>query len=75
MKPQIIKLQSYTSKLPKTNCTIKVAVKVTDFHKNDCLKTQVFTDAIYEDGFVSIDGGKDFHLAHQFLFHKLKRTK
>lgn len=75
MKTQIIKLQSYTAELPKENCTIKVAVKVTDYFKNNCLKTQVFTDAIYEDGFISIDGGKNFYLPHKFLFHKLKRTK
>ena len=56
----IIKTQSYTDNFPITNCNVKVAVKVKDWNNNDSVKTDVYSDAIYDSGFVSIDGGKNF---------------
>lgn len=69
----IIKTQSYTENFPIDNCRVKVAIKRKDWKNNQSIKTEVY-EAIYEDGFVSIDGGKDYYLAGNFLFHKLKRT-
>ncbi|MCF7796066.1 hypothetical protein K9M42_03150 [Patescibacteria group bacterium] len=78
----IIKMQSYSENFPINNCIIKVAVKkkVWDVNKNiknvnQAIKTEVYENAIYENGFVSVDSGKTFLLADNFIFHKLKRTK
>lgn len=74
----VIKLSSYTESIPNTNCNIKVAIKLDDFEKfkgNSQFATQVIENALYEDGFVSIDGGKSYFLASNFLFHKLKRKR
>lgn len=71
----IIKTQSYTENFPSDNCNIKVAIKKKDWNINQSIKTVVYENSIYEDGFVSIDGGKNFYLGGNFLFHKLKRTK
>ena len=71
----IIKTQSYTNKFPKSNCIVKIALKKQDWNKDSQFKTQVVEEAIYEDGFVSLDGGKSYALASNFLFHKLKRSK
>ena len=73
MEVKVIKCSSYTEKLPINNCNIKVAVKNDEWCKNDTIKTEVFPNAIYNSGFVSIDSGKNFYLAGNFLFHKLKR--
>ena len=74
MKKQIIKTSSYTASFPHNwSETIKVAVKVKNWNKNECIETEVFENAIYDQGFVSVDGGKSFYLAGNFLFHKLKR--
>lgn len=69
----IIKCASYTEKIPIDNCNIKVAIKKNDWNKNDVIKTEVYPNAIYQDGFVSIDGGDVFYLGSNFIFHKLKR--
>jgi len=69
----IIKTQSYTENFPIDNCRVKVAIKIRNWKNNQSIKTEVYEEAIYEDGFVSIDG-KDYYLAGNFLFHKLKRT-
>ena len=71
----IIKTSSYSEKLPSNTCNVKVAVKVDGWNYNDAIKTDVYEDAIYESGFVSIDKGETFYLGFNFLFHKLKRTK
>lgn len=71
----IIKCSSYSENLPVDNCTVKVAVKNKDWKSNNSIKTEVYTDAIYDSGFVSIDDGKNFYLGANFLFHKLKRNK
>lgn len=71
----IIKVSSYTDKLPNINCTIKVAIKKENWNINDAIKLDVYENAIYEDGFVSIDGGINYYLGSNFIFHKLKRTK
>ena len=70
----IIKCSSYSENLPLNNCKVKVTVKKKDWNKNNSIKTEIFNNAIYDSGFVSIDGGKNFYLGGNFLFHKLKRT-
>jgi len=73
---KIIKLSSYSENFPDESCTVKVAVKPITWEKekkNDSIRTFVYENADYEGGFVSIDGGKSYHLAYNFLFHKLKR--
>lgn len=67
----IIKLSSYSSEFPSKNCNVKVAVKIEGWETQDAIKTEVYEDAIYEDGFVTIE--KQSYLAANFLFHKLKR--
>ena len=47
MKEQIIKMQSYTSEFPKEKCILKVAVKTQGSYLQDCIKTQIFEEAIY----------------------------
>ena len=69
----IIHKSSYTDNFPKNKCTIKVAVKQEGYQNNDAFDTEVFDNAIYDSGFVSIDGGDIFYLAYNFMFHKLKR--
>lgn len=71
----IIKVSSYTEELPNNNCNIKVAIKKENWDKNNAIKLDVYENAIYEDGFVSIDGGINYYLGYNFIFHKLKRTK
>lgn len=70
---KIIKISSYTERLPKKDCKVKVAVKKNDWNKMNCIKTEIFENALYIGGFVSVDRGKNFYLAGNFLFHKLKR--
>lgn len=70
---KIIKTSSYTDKLPVDNCNVKVAIKNKNWNNNNAIKTEVYDNAIYDSGFVSIDGGKNFYLGANFLFHKLKR--
>ena len=70
----IIKTQSYTDNFPISNCDVKVAVKTKDWNNNCAIKTDVY-NAIYDSGFVSIDGGKTYYLAVNFIFHKLKRNE
>jgi hypothetical protein len=70
---KIVKISSYSENLPESNCMVKVAVKKSGWFRNDCIKTQVYENAIYEDGFVSLDGGNDYYLGFNFLFHKMKR--
>ena len=72
---KIIKTSSYTDNLPIHNGNIKVAIKLNNWDKTNAIKTRVFDNAIYCDGFVSIDGGDIYYLGFNFLFHKLKRTK
>lgn len=72
---KVIKTSSYTKNLPNHNCNVKVAIKTDDWDKNDTIKTKVYEDAIYDSGFVSIDGGDKFYIGGNFIFHKLKRTK
>lgn len=71
----IIKLSSYTETFPMANCNVKVAIKTENWNNNKSIKTEVFGSAIYDSGFVSIDGGEKFYMAGNFLFHKMKRTK
>lgn len=72
-----IKISSYTTAYPKEKCKVKVAVKTKEIlsstNPKDNFKTDIYEDAIYEPGFVSLDGGKSFYLASNFIFHKLKR--
>ena len=70
-----IKCSSYTDSFPTENCRVKVALKKDGWKNNDGIKTQTYTNAIYEYGFVSIDGGINFYLGVNFLYHKLKRNK
>ena len=67
----VIKTSSYTDNFPKNNCIVKVAVKPKNWKNNDVIKAEVFEDAIYEDGFVTIDTNS--YMAGAFIFHKLKR--
>lgn len=71
----IIKCSSYSESLPTNNCIVKVAIKKKEWANNNTIKTEVYNDAIYNNGFVSIDDGETFYLASNFLFHKLKRNK
>lgn len=70
-----IKTSSYTDSFPTKSCNVKVAIKSKDWKHNDCIKSEVYENSIYDSGFVSVDGGKNFYLAGNFIFHKLKRTK
>jgi hypothetical protein len=74
MKKKIIKTSSYTDSFPRKNYIIKVAIKTKNWNKNDSIKTTVYKDAIYDSGFVSLDGGKNYYIGGNFLFHKLKRS-
>ena len=69
----VIKTSSYTDNFPTHNCNVKVAIKDKDWKNNDCIKTEVY-NGIYDSGFVSIDGGNNFYLGGNFIFHKLKRN-
>lgn len=81
----IVNLASYTMNMPEGKWKIKVAIQPSNpiwlrnnpnwFTNNVSMKLEVFEDALYEDGFVSLDGGKNYFLGTNFLFHKLKRTK
>jgi len=69
-----VKLSSYTRSAPKRNCRIKVAGVPKKWNGVDqVIKTTVFENAEYKDGFVSVDGGKNWYLPHNFFFHKVKR--
>lgn len=70
----IIKCSSYSENLPVDNCSVKVAVKKKNWKSNNSIKTEVYSDAIYDNGFVSIDNGENFYLGVNFIFHKLKRS-
>lgn len=74
MKTALIKTASYTANLPKNTCKVKVAVKQVGWQKQDVIKTEVFENATYDSGMVSIDG-EGYYLASIFIFHKLKRNK
>jgi len=69
----IIKTSSYTETFPESSCKVKVAIRAVGWDKNDCFKTYVYEDAIYDGGFVTIPEKKQSYLAFNFLFHKLKR--
>lgn len=71
----IIKISSYTENFPINNCNVKVVIKEKSWNNNQSIKVKVYENGIYENGFVSVDGGKNFYLGGNFLFHKLKRTK
>lgn len=75
MKHQTVNLQSYTDQIPLDNVIVKVAIKPNEFERNllGAIQTQTFEDAIYEDGFVKLPNSPTWHLASNFLFHKLKR--
>ena len=76
VEESIIKTSSYTANFPEDSCKVKVAVKKhLDWSSRNSFKTQIFENAIYEGGFVSIDGDNNYYLGSNFLFHKLKRTK
>ena len=71
---QVIRLSSYTRSCPKRRCKIKVAGVPKGWNGIDeAIKTTVFENAEYNAGFVSVDGGKNWYLAGNFFFHKVKR--
>lgn len=79
----MIKFSSYTENFPKENCVVKVAIKPNEvfqkynpkwFSDNSGMKMFVCEEAIYEDGFVTLQDGYSY-LATNFLFHKLKRSQ
>lgn len=74
MGKSIIKTASYTANLPKNSCKVKVAIKQVGWEKQGMVKTEVFENATYESGFVTIND-KEYYLASLFIFHKLKRNK
>ena len=77
-EPQNINLQSYTARFPNDACMVKVAIKPKNWNQlqpTDSCKAVVLEGAMYDTGFVSLDGGQDWHLAGNFIFHKLKRNK
>lgn len=76
MKLTTINEQTYTANFPKCDwCKVKVAVKPRNWEPSTAFRAGVITDAIYDSGFVSIDGGKTWILGSNFLFHKLKCIK
>ena len=72
-KETIIKTSSYTESFPEVSMKLKVAYKTPNWNTTEAIKTLTFEDALYDGGFVSINGGKSYALAYNFLFHKLKR--
>lgn len=66
----IIQETSYSPKAPLKNCRIKVAIKKYDRDKKERLNTEVYENALYQDGFVSLDNGVSFASASSFLFER-----